>query len=120
MYFFTPEDFEFVDISINEGLGIKLTYIFEIVNKKLFTIFENKEDTGEYGEITSAYIWYKPSDKSIYIFLYFKDARIPIPVPKADELHDDLIRPINVLIENIWYIEDYYGFYKKWFWSFGS
>lgn len=101
MYFFTPEDFEFIDISRNEGLGIKLTYIFEIVNKKLFTIFEDKEETEEYGDITSAYIWYKPSDKSIYILLYFKYARIQIPVPKADELYDDLIRPIDVLIENI-------------------
>ena len=101
MYFFIPEDFEFVDISRNEGLGIKLTYIFEIVNKKLFTIFEDKEEIEEHGEITSAYIWYKPSDKSIYIFLYFKNARIKIPVLKADELYDDLIRPINVLIENI-------------------
>lgn len=101
MYFFIPEDFEFVDISRNEELGIKLTYIFEIVNKKLFTIFGNKEDIEEYGNITSAYIWYKPSDKSINVILYFKCARVFVPVPKADELYNDLIRLINVLIENI-------------------
>lgn len=101
MYFFIPEDFKFIDFSRNEGLGIKLTYIFEIVNKELFTIFEDREETEEYGDITSAYIWYKPSDKSIEAVLYFKNARVFIPVPKADGLYDDIIRPINVLIDEI-------------------